>query len=113
MTKGIVSFNDNWADEMDINSLILIGDFDIYIKGIKKFQDLGLFAKQIYFGTNEFNEYESFTEFWSKFTFEQITDEEYKILTNFLGNGSGHMLDPLEIVYDAYYDLLEKNNEIF
>lgn len=81
MSKLLISYSDNWADEMDIDGFVIKEEKEW--KEIEK--SLKAFKKSIFvgFGTNEDNEYRNGKNFLETIEVEKITDEEYKILKKF------------------------------
>lgn len=89
-----VSFEGNWADEMDIEGHRIFEkeEYDEYLEKVKaKIEEDGCFT--FYVGTNEDIEYDNFEEFKSKFTTKEITEEEIKTLEKFGLYGSGFFPD--------------------
>jgi len=83
MNKVLVTFTDNWADEMDV-----VG-FSILTKEQWEYKKLELqhteFPQEVGFGTNESNEYESAEEFLSRFKVQPISDETEITLKQLFG----------------------------
>jgi hypothetical protein len=86
MSKVLVIFKDNWADEMDIEG------FDILTKDQWEYKKLELehtqFPQDVGLGTNESNDYESAEQFLAMFKVIPISDEEEKIIKKCFGEYS-------------------------
>jgi len=82
----LVKFDENWADEMDVSGFKLFKSEQDWQKAIKKFKDEREIEDEedccfsIYFGTNEDNEYTSFSEFLNCFEVTNISDAEAAVL---------------------------------
>jgi hypothetical protein len=77
----LVKFDDNWADEMDVSGFKLFDNLDAWNAAIAGFkarmeivdgEDNGYF--EVYFGTNEYIEYETVEEFLTRFDITEISD---------------------------------------
>jgi hypothetical protein len=88
--KYLVSYDDNWADEMDVSGSKIFdskSELDEFFDGFKKyFEENGYYSFGI--GTNEEIEYDTFSDFEEAFTIQPITDNEKEVLEKF-GFGSG------------------------
>lgn len=87
MSDVLVSFEDNWADEMDICgwNIMTEEDKDEYFSDFKKiFDERGYYNFSV--GTNEDIEYDSFKDFKSHFKIKKLTDEESKIICKVFRN---------------------------
>jgi hypothetical protein len=78
MSKVLLIFKGNWADEMDIEG------FDILSKEHWEFKKLEAnnteFPQEICIGTNENVDYDSVKEYLSDFKVQEISDEEEAII---------------------------------
>jgi hypothetical protein len=82
----MIKFNDNWADEMDVESLwVTTGkDFEEFIDIIKENMDQ-ILKREHYCGTNEFLEYSDEAEFWRCFKFVPVSEQFYKEFKKHVG----------------------------
>lgn len=93
-THKLVKWNDNWADEMDLNGFKLMSneEYDTYIGGWKKaFEYKGSYTMCV--GTNEDIEYESFEELVRTFDVSALTNGEYKTIEDHFGIEYGFFPD--------------------
>jgi len=83
MSKVLVIFDDNWADEMDITG------FDILTEEQWEYKKLELehttFPQDVGFGTNESNIYEDANEFLGNFKTFPISEKEEEVIRKFFG----------------------------
>lgn len=95
MAKVLVEFSTNWADEIDLSG------FKIY----DKLEWEELVAKvslhkssfQVYFGTNESNEYENGEALLEEYTISHLNDSDAEVIMRLLGGEYGMFEDPLEV----------------
>lgn len=90
----LYKFEDNWADEADFSGFAVFTEEEkrMHEAGIKKaFKNGG----SICFGTNEDNDYDSYEDVESTFSFEEITKQEYFTIKRLFGETFGH-LGPLD-----------------
>ncbi len=84
MSKLLVIFKDNWADEMDI-----VG-FNILTKEQWEYKELEIretpFPKEVGVGSNEQITYDNVEQYLAMFTILEISDEEEKTIRKFFGN---------------------------
>jgi len=86
----LIKYNDNWADEMDLEGSQILTDPEFAeweTKWLKRFEDEGKIT--FYVGTNEEIPYGSFDDFCQAFTVEDITEEEAAVLTKYFGKNMG------------------------
>lgn len=88
MGHVLVKWNSNWADEMDIEGFVIIGDDDSEIlkkrlSGIEKRFD-------VYVGSNEEIGYRNGKELLNELTFKKISDEEADVIGKLIGHYYGH-----------------------
>ena len=85
----LVKFRDNWADEMDIEGFNLMTkkEFKEFMKELKENDNDGIYC--VSFGSNEWNEYESWENLESRFTCIEITKEEASVIRNTIGEEFG------------------------
>lgn len=80
-------YRDNWADEMDLAGMRIFTEsekniyFDLFKEHFKK---NGYFEFCV--GTNQYIEYNKFTDFMKSFCAYVITKDEYKVLKKFTAN---------------------------
>lgn len=79
----LIIFEDNWADEMDLWSFIIISQEKWQYK-VNEMQNTS-FPREVCFGTNEYNEYESASDFLSHFEIKTITVEEVEVIKRLFG----------------------------
>lgn len=79
-TFHLVKYNDNWADEMDLDGFRLMerNEYREFVKGIKAIKR---FPLEIYIGTNQEVTYESVEDIIKALKFETVTKDEFALLT--------------------------------
>lgn len=76
----MIRFDDNWADEMDISAMKIDVESSTVQEAQKK-QFKGIqFPTEVYFGTNESNDYETLEQLQECYSFTVISDVDYKVL---------------------------------
>lgn len=85
MSAILIKFEDNWADEMDLEGFCLTTK-DAWTKVVEHYQEEyeGEFTAS--FGTNEENEYDSVDDFFSNFTVTEVSDEEAAVIKKLFGS---------------------------
>ncbi|TFG99045.1 hypothetical protein E4H12_04075 [Candidatus Thorarchaeota archaeon] len=86
----LVTYNSNWADEMDIDGFYLTTQFrwDRFVERVNShFKDKDDYT--YYIGTNEEIVYESVEMLLSDFKVEEITAEEATLVLKLFGKGFG------------------------
>lgn len=82
----LIKYNDNYADEFDVEGFLILTDEEwenqLHISKLV-FDTLG--SVEIYFGTNEFIEYDSFDEWLNTFKVKDISDELAKEIIEIFG----------------------------
>lgn len=79
MKHFLVKESGNWADEFDLAGFMIFKKESL--SDLKKsLIDGREFPCEIYFGTNEAQEYSNEKEFFADLTIKEITEEEYKFL---------------------------------
>ena len=80
MTKVLIKFYDNYADEFDVegHKVFDLKEWDDHLTSAK---DLS-YPREIYFGTNEFCEYYNYEAYLRCFTMQVLSDNEYETLFN-------------------------------
>ena len=102
MEKVLVRFTDNWADEMDIDQFCIL-PLDIWNRYSKIIKSLP-YPFEVYFGTNESNEY-SPLDYLKCFEIELITEHEEEVITKFLDPTLGlHMDDHIINQHSEFKD---------
>lgn len=86
--KVLVTFSDNWADEMDIegSKIMLESKWEEYKKALKERKG----RISVGFGTNEDNDYTNGAKLLRAFSAKKITPTEEKVLKKFLGDSWGN-----------------------
>lgn len=105
----LIKFETNWADEMDIYGFCIMTaeEWEYKKKEIKHCS----FPEEVYFGTNEYNIYETPEEFLNEFKETEITDFEVQLIDKLFTNDYGRF--PLmegsasEEFYEEYGDCPE------
>lgn len=91
--KTLITFNDNWADEMDINSHLICNEKEEeMVERIKKAAKENLCATgsmYVSFGSNEDNKYKNAYELWNSLKIHSITDEEAAVIKKYFGASDG------------------------
>lgn len=79
MKYFMLVFEDNWSDEMVVHGISLIDEnkYDDIQEKISYLKTVEDFDVELYFGTNESNEYDSFEEYFSCFRFEEISESAF------------------------------------
>jgi hypothetical protein len=88
MSKTIIKWDSNWADEMDIQGFVIVD-----AKAAKEFKEqLETIKNEIIIGvgTNEDIEYANGKEMLSDLTFEDLTEDESESIVNVIGDEYGH-----------------------
>lgn len=78
----LVEFNDNWADEFDVEGWF-VAEEEVWEKFIQALYDSPQKLDsgfELYFGTNEGIEYRNIKEYLKHFSVRTITDEQAKVL---------------------------------
>ena len=88
----LARFSSNWADEMDLDGFMVLEDKEPLIEAIKEALEE---PQEIYWGTNEYTDYQNANQLLSEISFTEITDEEAKVLKKFFKYGAG-CTTPLE-----------------
>lgn len=95
MTKFLVIFRDDWADEIDIRGFEVV-EKDWWEKYQEKFPDKKF---SDYVGSNEEIEYSGKKDYFSHFTVTELTEDEAKALKKFFPGGFG------KIVWNEDFDM--------
>jgi len=95
MAKILVEFSTNWADEMDLSG------FKVYDKAeweklVTKVSSHKT-SFEVYFGTNESNEYENGKALLEEYTITHISDADAEVIERLLGGEYGMFEDPLQV----------------
>lgn len=76
----MIIFNDNWADEMDIDAMEIDYESNTNEEAKKKLLKDVKFPTSIAFGTNESNDYDNKEQLLECFSFQELTKEQLKVL---------------------------------
>ncbi len=78
-TFHLIKYNDNWADEMDLDGFRLMErkEYKEFVKGIRAIKE---FPLEIYFGTNQEVTFESVEDIMKSLKFETVTEDEFALL---------------------------------
>jgi hypothetical protein len=79
-TFHLVKYNDNWADEMDLDGFRLMERIE-YKEFVKDIKAIKSFPLEVYFGTNQFVIFESVEDIMKSLKFETVTEDEFALLT--------------------------------
>jgi hypothetical protein len=85
MKKYLVKESSDWADEFDIEGFKII-EAESEEKVEEKLIDGRKFPCELYFGTNEAQEYETKEELLNDVEIVEISEEEVKVFEKFFGN---------------------------
>jgi hypothetical protein len=90
--KVFVQFDDNWADEMDIEEFSIENteEFKKSLQELKDYMDAGNSVYK-YFGSNEDNEYETFKDYERTLSYDEVTEDEIKTINKFFGSGDFYL----------------------
>ena len=99
MKYYVVKYSDNWADEIDVEGIVVICE-SVYKQLIENFNTFcnDNFETTHFYGTNEYD-YMTFKDFWNCLTFTEITKEEANVLDKYTND-----------LYKAYYVLIDLLN---
>ena len=88
MSRLLVRYRDNWADEMTVEGFEFFNqdDWPQIVAGISE----GPFEVMV--GSNQFIAYKNREDYLTHIRVTEITDEEYQTLDRLLGNGRGFLL---------------------
>lgn len=76
--KFLVKFEDNWADEMDINSHLVMSESEV--EAYKKLVRESEYPFELFVGTNQNIDYDSAEEFLACLTFIEVSEEDVLVL---------------------------------
>ncbi len=107
----LVTFNTNWADEMDITGFRVFtqAEWDAEWSALSP----SAFPMEVYFGTNESNEYDTKEDLLAEYTLTPISFEEAVMLDKLFDGNFGECPLPSDFVEEeedeedttSYYDL--------
>jgi hypothetical protein len=92
MRYYLVTYFDNWSDEFDIEGFVLQTEDEL-----QQMFDAARsvsYPSTLYFGTNEFVEYESFEDWRDHLDIKEITKEVFEEMTKLGIKGFGTFLNP-------------------
>lgn len=94
MNYVLITFNDNWADEIDIQGMLVTtkDQLDTYLLNIKEFfikNPEGILTYCI--GTNENIEHKNYESIESCISVKKITEQEYKTFKKTIGTCFGEI----------------------
>ncbi len=98
----LIIFEDNWADEMDIYGFSIMSQEKWKYK-VNETNNT-TFPREVYFGTNEFNIYETPDEFLSRFKVKHLKTAEFQILIKLFGREFGKFLVIEGLAPDEFYE---------
>jgi len=87
MSKVIITWDSNWADEMDIAGFSIVSEQAA--KDLKKKLNERKTSFTICVGTNEDIEYSDGSELLSELSFKKISDEDVKVIRKYIGDEFG------------------------
>jgi hypothetical protein len=87
MSKVIITWDSNWADEMDIAGFSIVSDKEA--KDLKKKLNDRQTSFTICVGTNEDIEYSDGSELLGELSFKKISDEDAKVIRKYVGDEFG------------------------
>lgn len=92
----LVTFNTNWADEMDIAGFRVFtrAEWDAEWSGLSA----SAFPMEVYFGTNESNEYDTKEELQKEYTVTPISHAEVVMLDRLFSGNFGECPLPSDFV---------------
>lgn len=110
MSKILVKFSDNYADEFDVDGFMVIDkdQFNKEVELIKRlFDEYG--EHEFYFGTNEALSYDNFNQWFDTFSVTDITDAEADVLNRLFGTYWSNQIrfgtmNAYEYALDSAYD---------
>jgi hypothetical protein len=81
----LIKYDDNWADEFNISGFFVTTsvEWEKYINEVSQ----ASYPQNVYFGTNEFVEFQTFEDFYNRLTIKPISEEEFIILSNLFAIG--------------------------
>ena len=88
MSKVLIKFNTNYADEFDVAGFYITTQkkWDKHLEEVETFFKNRTEPVEKYFGTNEYIEFYDFDDYKSSFTVTPITKEENDVLTKLFIN---------------------------
>lgn len=71
----LIRYDDNWADEFEVSGFYAttIDEWEKFVHEVSQ----ASYPQEIYFGTNEFVEFETFEDFYNKLTIVHISEDEF------------------------------------
>jgi len=101
MSKILLKYKDDWADEMDINGFLIVDKetYDKYMKLLKEWPN-PYRPIEVYVGTNESVEFYNLRDFKDRVKKREISDEEAAFLTDIFGGNSFGFGNVIEYLFD-------------
>lgn len=87
----LVLFEDNWADEMDLEGFKVMrkSEWEQTAAEFRESKENSESVIEFYFGTNEYNEYDSVDDALACFTVTEMTDDDAEFLEKLFPGGFG------------------------
>jgi len=86
MSKLLIIFNGDWADEMDVEGFMIVSEECWKYKQLE--WENTPFPQELYVGTNEAIEYDDIKEYLRDFKVKEISDEEETVIRKLFGLNS-------------------------
>ena len=97
MEKVLVTFLADWGDEFDVSGFCVY-EKEIWERNCARFKAAKRYTS-FYFGSNE--GFEDIDEDWlDNYEVQDITEQEYEVISKLFGGGYGDFPDPLRVVGD-------------
>lgn len=99
--KKLILYEDNYADEFDVYGMSIVTEefWNWYIETARRLFEQGK-GIEYSFGTNEFVEYNSLSDFMSCFTVKNIPEEHAEIVKMYFGENYGEGIPELYLEND-------------
>lgn len=98
----LISFTDNWADEMDSRGFSAATEADFENWKNQELPEYNQHGFELYAGNNESIKYSSLEDYLKTIRTKEITKEQYEVLTNLFGVGITHYLDNIYYYLKTY-----------
>lgn len=111
----LITFDGNWADEMDFNSHLIVEEGSQDWENLKKVQsysketlkDTGWICVGL--GSNEDVEYDDCLELYNQLVIQDITEEEAEVIKKYFGNEAGAA--SIDYVLENIIESVENSDE--